>query len=82
MNQESKNPAPLERKYGATTVASIIDETSTALSTTAANFGVHVVAASGNQIIAVANPALALAGSGSIMEPITIKRETQTPDLM
>lgn len=71
----------MDRKYCATTTV-IADTSGSALSTTAAGLGVHVVAASGNQIIAVANPALALTGSGSIIDTVTIKRETTTPDIM
>lgn len=40
--------------------------------------GVHVLSASGNNIIAVANPALAL--SPTLVEPLNIKRENLTAD--
>lgn len=36
--------------------------------------GIHVLSASGNNIIAVTNPALAL--SPALVDPINIKRET------
>jgi hypothetical protein len=39
--------------------------------------GVQVISSSGNTIIAVANPALALSAVGEI----TVKREALTPDL-
>lgn len=42
------------------------------------SLGVRVLSASGNHIIAVSNPALAL--SPSLVEPLSIKRETMTPD--
>lgn len=40
--------------------------------------GIHILSASGNNIIAVANPALAM--SSTLVEPLTIKRENILPD--
>lgn len=42
------------------------------------SLGVHVLSASGNNIIAVANPALAL--SPTLVEPLSIKRENISMD--
>lgn len=42
------------------------------------SLGVRVLSASGNNIIAVSNPALAL--SPTLVEPLSIKRENLTPD--
>lgn len=57
--------------------------TTTGTSVTTSNgsngsLGVHVLSASGKNIIAVANPALAL--SPTLVEPLTIKRENITMD--